>query len=123
MLGIFAAVALPELIVGVALIVVSVRGYRATRGLLSHGQIVRGRIARVSALPMKINARMFFRVCVEYVDAQGRRVVGKDTVDNLSVERFVQLRESQQEIEVLALPKCSRVMCLLRLAAELKLDE
>lgn len=112
----------PEVIIGVIVAVWGIRSHRRYRRLLSQGQLTRGRVVRISSRIGRINGHTFSSIHVEFTNSQGQRVVGKDTVDDLIVERFIQLRDSQQDIDVLALPNCSRVICLLRLATAMKCD-
>jgi hypothetical protein len=90
--------------------------------VLSMGRQTKGRVLKVKSLGSRINERTFYRVWAEWIDQNGVWIMGKDTIDNFSLDFFLEARDSRQEIDVIYAPGIKKVILPMKLAFGGRLD-
>jgi hypothetical protein len=92
------------------------------KNVLAKGRTTHGKVLKVKSLASRVNERTFYRVWVEFTDPSGKRIMGKDTIDNFSLNFFIDARDSQQEVEVIYIPGVKKVILPMKLAFGGRLD-
>jgi hypothetical protein len=95
---------------------------REILNVLSMGRQTKGCVVKVKSLASRINERTFYRVWVEWIDQNGGRIMGKDTIDNFSLDYFLDARDSRQEIDVIYVPGVKKVILPMKLTFGGRLD-
>lgn len=112
-----------EIVSSVALITWSLYVKKQTTALLKFGRMYNGKVLRVEPLPARINGRTFYRVYVEFTGPDGKRIIGKSTVDNWSVGYFLLARDHGEDVDVIYYPVAfNKVILPMQLASAHRFD-